>query len=126
MLTPFGKTLRKIRLDRTERLLDMADKLGVSIAFLSSVEIGKKPIPADMEEKIIEKYALDEETASILRREANICRKNFTMNSSAPLNHEISNTFVRMFKSLSQQDLTKCKELMEKVEKKRCLQNRIP
>ncbi len=41
MLIPFGKTLRKIHIDQTERLLDMADKLGVSIAFLSSVEIGK-------------------------------------------------------------------------------------
>ncbi len=41
MLTPFGKTLCKIRIDRIERLLDMAEKLGVSIAFLSSVKIGK-------------------------------------------------------------------------------------
>ncbi|WP_273757174.1 helix-turn-helix domain-containing protein [Bartonella sp. MM73XJBT] len=124
MLTPFGKTLRKIRIDRTERLLDMADKLGVSIAFLSSVEIGKKPIPADMEEKIIEKYALNEETASILRREANICRKNFTMNSSDPLNHEMPNPFVRNFKCLSQKDLTEFKEFMKKIEKKK--QNKLP
>ncbi|WP_375631775.1 MULTISPECIES: helix-turn-helix domain-containing protein [unclassified Bartonella] len=126
MLTPFGKTLRKIRLDRFERLLDMADKLGISVAFLSSVEIGKKSVPVGMEEKIIKLYALDQNMASLLRKEADICRKNFIMNSSDPLNREIISTFVRNFKCLSQQDLTVFKEFMVRTEKKRCLQNKIP
>ncbi|WP_375651459.1 MULTISPECIES: helix-turn-helix domain-containing protein [unclassified Bartonella] len=126
MLTPFGKTLRKIRLDRFERFLDMADKLGISVAFLSSVEIGKKSVPVGMEEKIIKLYALDQNMASLLRKEADICRKNFIMNSSDPLNHEMANTFCRTFKHLSQQELTEFKEFMVKMEKKRCLQNKIP
>ncbi|WP_375685624.1 helix-turn-helix domain-containing protein [Bartonella sp. TT110JLCBS] len=109
MLTLFGKTLRKIRLDRFERLLDMADKLGISVAFLSSVEIGKKSVPVGMEEKIIKLYALDQNMASLLRKEADICRKNFIMNSSDPLNHKMANTFCRTFKHLSQQELTEFK-----------------
>ncbi|WP_375679544.1 helix-turn-helix domain-containing protein [Bartonella sp. AP7XZML] len=126
MLTLFGKTLRKIRLDRFERLLDMADKLGISVAFLSSVEIGKKSVPVGMEEKIIKLYALDQNMASLLRKEADICRKNFIMNSSDPLNHKMANTFCRTFKHLSQQELTEFKEFMVRMEKKRCLKNKIP
>ncbi|EJF77626.1 hypothetical protein ME7_00510 [Bartonella birtlesii LL-WM9] len=30
MLTPFGKTLRKLRIDHSERLLDMTEKLDIS------------------------------------------------------------------------------------------------
>ncbi len=42
MLLSFGKILRKLRIDWAECLLDMSAKLGLSITFLSSVEIGKK------------------------------------------------------------------------------------
>jgi transcriptional regulator with XRE-family HTH domain len=42
MLTPIGKYLRKIRIDRSLLLKDMALGLGVSPAYLSTVETGKK------------------------------------------------------------------------------------
>ena len=38
MLTSFGKTLRKLRIDNEELLKDMALKLGVTLAYLSAVE----------------------------------------------------------------------------------------
>ena len=44
MLTSIGKFLRKLRIDHGEILKDMADKLDVSVAFLSAVENGKKKI----------------------------------------------------------------------------------
>ncbi len=37
MLTSFGKILRKLSLDHSERLLDMAKKLDISVAFFSFV-----------------------------------------------------------------------------------------
>jgi transcriptional regulator with XRE-family HTH domain len=45
MLTPFGITIRKQRLDRGLRLLDLAERLGFTPAFVSAIETGKKPIP---------------------------------------------------------------------------------
>lgn len=45
MLTPFGKYLRKLRIDRNELMKDMADKLKVTSSYLSAVEMGKKPVP---------------------------------------------------------------------------------
>ncbi len=44
MVTPFGKTVRKLRIDRGLKLKDMADALGVKSAYLSAVETGKKRI----------------------------------------------------------------------------------
>jgi transcriptional regulator with XRE-family HTH domain len=42
MITNFGKFCRRLRIDNGELLYDMAKKLGVSSAFMSSVENGKK------------------------------------------------------------------------------------
>lgn len=47
MLTPFGRELRKLRVDRDLRLLDLAEKLGQSVAAVSAIETGRRPIPLD-------------------------------------------------------------------------------
>lgn len=44
MLTPLGRAARKWRIDRDMRLCDMAGDLGVSVAYLSAVETGRKRI----------------------------------------------------------------------------------
>ncbi|CAK01494.1 transcriptional regulator [Bartonella tribocorum] len=118
MVTSFGKILRKLRIDHSERLLDMAKTLGISVAFLSSVEIGKKSVPVGMEDKIIELYALDQEKASLLRKEADICRKSFTIKASDPFCREIIGMLVRNLENFSQHDLVKLKILLEKLGKK--------
>lgn len=58
MLTEFGQFCRKLRIDRGELLFHMASKLGVSSAFLSSVENGKKNPPKEWQETICELYGL--------------------------------------------------------------------
>ena len=45
MLTSIGRFLRKLRIENGEILKDMAEALGVSSAFLSAVENGKKKMP---------------------------------------------------------------------------------
>ncbi|WP_375680636.1 MULTISPECIES: helix-turn-helix domain-containing protein [unclassified Bartonella] len=121
MVTSFGKILRKLRIDHSERLLDMAKKLDISVAFLSSVEIGKKSVPAGLEEKIIELYGLDKEKASLLKKEAYACRKSFTIKSSDPFRGEIIGMFVRNLENFSQEDLAKLKKFFEKIDEKRGL-----
>ncbi len=39
--------------------LDLFQRLGVSVVFLSSLEIGKKSVPVGMEDAVIELYDLD-------------------------------------------------------------------
>ena len=53
MTTSFGKLLRKIRIDLELTLKDMAAQLEVSAAYLSSVEVGKKPLTSNFTNDII-------------------------------------------------------------------------
>lgn len=68
MLTNFGKFCRRLRINNGELLYDMAEKLGVSSAFLSKVENGKKKPPKEWSAKIDEKYSLTCEEQSELDR----------------------------------------------------------
>lgn len=53
-LTPFGLYVRKLRLDLGLTLKAMADTLGVSSAYLSSIELGDKPLTAKIAEDAVE------------------------------------------------------------------------
>ena len=58
MVTETGKFLRKLRIDKSEKQKDMADRLDVSVSFLSAVETGKKKMPALWEKHICDIYEL--------------------------------------------------------------------
>lgn len=66
MLNEFGKICRKLRIDHNELLLDMANYLCVSPAFLSKVENGKAKPPTEWKTKINLHYDLDEKDYSDL------------------------------------------------------------
>jgi len=59
-LTLFGKLLRKLRIDRDTSQASMAAALGVSPAFLSAVELGKKSAPSHWIGRITEWLDLDQ------------------------------------------------------------------
>ena len=59
MLTSIGKFLRKLRIDRGEILKDMAEKLRVTVSFLSAVENGRKKMPSSWNAKICSLYNLN-------------------------------------------------------------------
>lgn len=58
-LSPLGRFLRKLRIDRNELLKTMAEKLNVSSAFLSAVEMGRKRMPEGWEQTLSDGYHLD-------------------------------------------------------------------
>lgn len=55
MLSPFGKEVRKARIETSTTLSALASFLGVSVPFLSAVENGRKNIPGGWKQ-LIEKY----------------------------------------------------------------------
>ena len=59
-MTEIAKFLRKLRIDNEQSLGDMADKLGLSAAYLSAIENDKRTAPEDMKDKLFEKYSLSE------------------------------------------------------------------
>jgi len=68
MMNNFGKFCRKLRIDKDELLYDMAVRLGVSSAFLSKVENGKKKPPKEWREKLIYGYNLNQKQIKELDR----------------------------------------------------------
>ncbi len=61
MATEIAKFLRKIRIDCDESLGDMAEKIGLSAAYLSAIENSKRTAPEDMKENLYKAYSLSEE-----------------------------------------------------------------
>ena len=59
-MTEFGKFLRILRIQRNENAQVMAKRLDMSPSYLSTIENGKRNIPASLEEDIIRLYALSE------------------------------------------------------------------
>ena len=62
MISSFGIVMREIRKSAGDSLIVCAKKLEVTPAFLSSMEVGRKSIPAYYPDKIKELYNLNEES----------------------------------------------------------------
>lgn len=67
MLTEFGMQLRMIRLACGDRILDMAEKLGETPAFISRLERGELVLPGGFDEEVIKAYQLNKRRADQVR-----------------------------------------------------------
>ncbi len=67
MATLFGKYIRKLRIDTGEVLGAMADAIGVSSAYLSAVENGKKKVTPELIDSVIKHFSLNAKAAAELR-----------------------------------------------------------
>ena len=121
MLTEFGKALRKIRIDRQQLLRDMADKLGVSSAYLSAVEPGKRRIPQDWVSKIASIYSLSCEEQADLQSAADNSVFDVTIslvNASEQKRNAVL-SFARALDGLNDEDLKRIMASMKGKEEKR-------
>lgn len=120
MLTEFGKILRKIRIDRQELLRDMANTLGVSAAYLSAVENGKRNAPTAWVEKIVQAYQLNQEEAKLLRAAFDESQDELKISlqqiSSMQRNTAIS--FAKALEGLSDEELERIMKVVQKASKK--------
>lgn len=116
MVTKVGKFLRQLRLNNDEILKNMAEKLGVTSAFLSAIENGKKKIPKTMRENLIDKYHLTD--AEVAELDNAIMESNETVEINL---RELSDskkglaiTFARSFGELSDEDVKFFAEYLKK------------
>lgn len=120
MLTLFGKTIRKLRIDHGEILKDMADYLKVSSAFLSAVENGKKKIPQDWVERLAEHYCLDQEKKEELRRAYEIANDEMTKSikidfgDTSALKKRTALLFARSFEDINDDTAEKIYEMLHR------------
>ena len=60
MVTEVGKVLRIVRINTGDSLRDMAAKIGMSAAYLSAIETGKRNVPETLYDLICEKYPMSD------------------------------------------------------------------
>lgn len=115
MLTSVGKYLRKLRIDNGEILRDMAQNLGVSSAFLSAVENGKKRMPESWAEKLKNIYSLTTEQVSELEEailnSSDIIELNIQNVNDE--NRRLAVSFARRFDSLDEKTTQKIFEILK-------------
>lgn len=121
MLTEFGKALRKIRIECEELLRDMATTLGVSPAYLSAVETGKRRIPDGWVEEISIKYHLSsDKRADLLQAAENSTQEiKISLQDASSLKRGAVLTFARALDKLSDEDLKRIMESMKIDDRKR-------
>lgn len=113
MLTNFGKALRKLRIDHGEFLKDMAATLGVTVAYLSAVENGKREVPDHWIDVLADKYFLDSNEKKELQDYAYENKDSIKIDLSGieKEEREMALAFARSFKTLSEAD----KKAIEKI-----------
>ncbi len=116
MLTSIGRFLRKLRIDNGQILKDMAEALGVSSAFLSAVENGKKKMPESWVEKLSDIYAFT--TAQIGEFHAAVIDTNDTvelnLQNATPDSRALAISFAREFDSLDDETSKKIFEILKR------------
>ncbi len=115
MVTSFGKTLRKLRIDRGMVLKTMAEMLGVSSAYLSAIELGKRAIPDTLVNTVEAVFGLTGEDAQELKKQAAISQPTIKvdMSDAEDQNKELMLVFARKFKDLSPEQLDKLNKMLK-------------
>jgi transcriptional regulator with XRE-family HTH domain len=122
-LNDFGKELRKLRIDKSELLKDMAARLGVSPAFISAIETSRKSIPAGFVDRIGAAYDLGDEAKDRFQQAADATRTTFEIrlgDSSSRHERETAALLARQFPNLnlSDSDLDQLLEILNKGRRK--------
>ena len=114
MVTAFGKFCRKLRIDKSQIMLDMAESLGVSPAFLSAVENGKKNVPKTWLEEMTSIYKLSADDKNELRKaiELSVTEVKFNLAKENNSDRELIVAFAREFKSMDAGRKEKIRKLL--------------
>lgn len=101
-LPPIGVFLRDKRAKDGESLRFMADKIGISGAYLSAIEIGKRDINDKIVGRIIKKYELGVEDIKKIKFLAEASRREVKIkNGNSDIKRELLVEFKRKYSILS-------------------------
>ena len=118
-MTEFGNFCRKLRIDRGEILAEMAQKLGVSASFLSTVERGKKSIPKRWLENLSILYHLStsesQELSQAISNSANVI--SFDMKNINNTQRDFLTILARKFDEIDEPSLIKWQKQLTKFNK---------
>lgn len=118
-MTPFGEKIRKLRAERGITLRDMADAIGVSSAYLSALEHGKRGRPGwHLIQRIIAYFNVIWDDAEELAKLARISHPKITIDTSglSPKATELAN---RLADDIGKLDEETLKEMIAVLERKK-------
>lgn len=107
-MTPFGERLRKLREEKGESLSDLAAAVGVSAAYLSALEHGKRGRPGfHLVQKIIGHLGIIWDEAEELVELARLSHPKVTVDTAGldPRATEIANRLARDIRNLDRKSL---------------------
>jgi len=118
MLTEFGKEIRKLRIDLGITLFEMAQATGISSAFLSAMENGKKSVPDDYIDALSDRFEFVRKNKDRFLTLADKSKKEVRINlaGSEPAANELATAFARSFSELSDDQVAKIKLILNKKE----------
>jgi transcriptional regulator with XRE-family HTH domain len=117
MLTPFGKLVRKRRIDAGVLLKEMADGVGLSSAFLSAVETGRKPIPPRLVDRVAEFFNMDMVEREELTKAADLSARDFKImisRNATASDRTIASMLARNFPTLTPADKEEILKILER------------
>ena len=119
-MTTISRLLRLIRLQHGEVLYDMAKKIGVTPAFLSAVENGRKSAPRTWMKKLSELYSLTEEQRLELEEAFNESVKQIRISiaSAHADKRELALSFARRFDELDRDEIAAVMQILNKAQRK--------
>jgi transcriptional regulator with XRE-family HTH domain len=109
VLTEFGKFCRKLRIDRSELLKDMAEKFDVSAAYLSAVEVGRRNVPPSWPKSLAELYSLNSKDISSMNKaiESSKLQVKISLDGFSANDRNLAVAFAREFKDLDEETKSK-------------------
>ena len=114
--TSFGEFVRILRIKHHEVMGDMAKALDVKTPFLSAVETGKKNVPTDWIDKLVEHYSLSEFEKRKLENAIEESRTQYKiMAQNASVNQRrVAMQFARSFDDIDDETALKIMKLLKK------------
>lgn len=116
MITELGKQLRILRIENNQLLKDMSGKLGITPAYLSSIENGKRRPTKEIIHKLFISYDFDEkEKNSILESYYKTIESiEFSSKNASEEQLNLGLAFAREFNKLDSEDIDKIMKILSK------------
>lgn len=118
LVTPFGKYVRKLRIEYDEILYNMAERLNITSSYLSAIENGKRNVPLDWVGKISQMYNLSiiekkelKETIFRSNRIVNVALDDITDDKK-----DLAISFARELDTMSKEQIETIREFLKKEE----------
>ncbi|MGN0797647.1 MAG: helix-turn-helix domain-containing protein [Christensenellales bacterium] len=112
--TKYAELLRVLRVKHHENMGDTAKLLGVNVAFVSAVETGKKNVPDEWVDKIVEHYKLNVQEREELIKAIEDSKTSSKINlvSVPNFKRQVALQFQRSFGDIDEETAKKIMELL--------------